>query len=602
MKRVFVALASSFALLPGCGKDDPGIAAGTTTGEDTSTGAISDAEFGAERSYPLRLNEQVPAPLVLSMDRAEVAELFGEQASAIRLLSLDPSPLLANTLDALRNACGTAWKQDDPDPHHDCSLTPLGQSFGGVSPWQVSPEYALVRLLTMTPANVDVDGTSSERLANLVDALASQGEMPPFGEVLGAALGIDHTAPMVSEEALVSSLRENFVATHPAVGPSGELEVTLADALADLAPLADRYGPSGDHPGVIAGEVSGEVFGPDFKMVVSADSNLRIMDGVDASAGKGFLTVVADATGPSYGDALEFDFQDPERFRLEGLADDLRVDLRVRLREHDGFVPSCVGDPPCQDNLPGDPVDDTSVWALPPWDLERVITAAALYDFERRFYFAIYVNNLAQVHIGQEGAPGGWVHYEVENGLGDPPGDQYLWEMVLEVAQVAMHHTSWADLAEGAASVAFTVREIPVGLSGAEATAAVRPFLQAQASLLSELLLGNYRDGNDPVDVFYRRGDDGRTYLWFTGAEDFPVGVEYPYAAPGLFSDPELTTKISALELEGVHDTTHEKLALEPGETVVYFADDEGQTYRLRAVMAAGSDTEIEVFVAPRID
>lgn len=589
-------------MLPGCGKDDPGAVTGTTTGEATSTGSTSDAEFGAEQSYPLRLNEQVPAPLVLNMDRAEVTELFGDEAGSIRLLSLDPSLLLANTLDALRNACGTAWQLDDPDPHHDCSLTPLGQTFGGPGLWQGSPEYALVRLLTMTPANVDVTGTTSEHLADLVDALAGVGEIPPFGQVLGDALGLERTEPMVSEDALVTSLRENFVGTHPEVGPSGELEVTLADALADLTPLADRYGPSGDHPGVIDGEVSGEVFGPDFQMVVSADSNLRIMDGVDASAGKGFLTVVADETGPSFDDALEFDFEDLERFRLEGLADDLRVDLRVRLGEHDGFVPTCVGDPPCQDNAPGDPVDDTSVWALPPWELERVVTAAAKLDFQRRVYFAIYVNGLAQVHIGQEGAPPGWVHYEVENGLGDPPGDQYLWETVLEVAQVAMHHTPWTDFAEGSASVAFTVREIPVGLTGAEATAAVRPFLQEQASLLSELLLGNYRDGNDPVDVFYRRGDDGRAYLWFTAADDLQPDVEYPYAQPGLFSDAELTTKISATEIAGVRDTSHEKLALEPGETVVYFADDVGQTYRLRALMPEGDDHEIEVFVAPRID
>ena len=35
---------------------------------------------------------------------------------------------------------------------------------------------------------------------------------------------------------------------------------------------------SGDHPGFIADDVSGQVFGPDFQMVVAADSNLRIMD------------------------------------------------------------------------------------------------------------------------------------------------------------------------------------------------------------------------------------------------------------------------------------------------------------------------------------
>ncbi len=603
MKRSIVVLASLVVGVAACRTDDPGANLVTTMTTTTTTGPMSDAVFGPEESYPLRLNEVEPAPLELAMDRTEVAELFGDQAGSIRLLSLDPSPLLANTLDALRNACGTDWQEDNPDPNHDCSLTELGQTFGGMaSPWQASPEYALVRLLTMTPANVDVSGTTSEQLANLVDALASVGEIPPFSEVLGRALGLEPTDPMVSEEALVVSLRDNFVGSHPAVGPSGELEVTLADALADLTTLADRYGPMGEHPGVIAGEVSGEVFGPDFQMVVTADSNLRIMDGVDGSMGKGFLTVVDDATGPTYEDELEFDFEDPERFRLEGLADDLRVDLRVLLEEHVGFVPSCVGDPPCQDNEPGDPVDDTSVWALQPWELEHVVTAAAKLDYDRRIYFAIYVNGLAQVHIGQEDAPPGWVHYEVEGGLGNPPGDQYLWETVLEVAQVALHHTPWTDFAEGSASVAFTVRDVPVGLTGEEATAAVRPYLQEQASMLSDLLLGNFRDNNDPVDVYYRRGDDGGAYLWFVGAEDLPAGVEYPYGQPGLFADPDLEEKLSATEIDGLRDTTHEKLAIGPGETVVYFADDEGQTYRLRAVMPAGDDGEIDVFVARRLE
>jgi hypothetical protein len=603
VKRSFVLLASWIAGSSACGSDDPGANADSGTGDPTTTGGMSDAEFGPEASYPLRLNESEPAPLVLAMDRTEVAELFGEQAASIRLLSLDPSPLLANTLDALRNACGDEWEEDNEDPNHDCTLTELGQTFGGMaSPWQASAEYALVRLLTMTPANVDVSGTTSEQLANLVDALASVGEVPPFSQVLADALGRERTEPMVSEEALVMSLREHFVGSHPEVGPEKELEVTLADALADLTTLADRYGPVGDHPGIIAGEVGGAVFGPDFQMVVTADSNLRIVDGVDGSGGKGFVTVLADATGPTYDDELEFDFSDPDRFRLEGLVDDLRVDLRVRLDEHVGFVPSCVGDPPCQDNEPGDPIDDTSVWALQPWVLEHVVTAAAKYDYDRRTWFAIYVNGLAQVQIGLEGNPPGWVHYEIEGGLGDPPGDQYLWETVLEVAQVALHHTPWTDFAEGSASVAFTVRDVPVGISGAEATEAVRPYLQEQASLLSDLLLGNYRESNDPVDVYYRRGDDGQAYLWFVGAEELPVDVEYPYDRPGLYGDPDLTEKLSRKEIAGVRDTSHEKLALEAGETVVYFADDEGQTYRVRAVMPEGDDSEIEVFVAPRIE
>ncbi len=574
---------------------------GTTGGDSDTTEDPSDANFGPEQSYPLRLNEQTPPPLQLAMNRDEVADLFGDEAGSIRLLSLDPSELLSGTLAALRDACGTDWQLDNEDPNHDCTLTELGQSFGGGSiPWQTSAEYALVRLLTMTPANVDVTGTSTESLAALVDALAGVGEIDPFSQVLADALGVGRTDPLVSDESLVASLRENFVGTHPEVGPELELEVTLADALADLAPLADRYGPTDDHPGIIADEVSGEVFGPDFQMVVSADSNLRIMDGIDGGVGKGFMTVVDDHVGPSFDDELEFDFEDPDRFSLLGLAEDLTVDLRVRLSEHDGFVPSCVGDPPCQENLPDSPVDDSSVWALPPWALEYVVTSTGLRDYADRMYFAIYVSGLAQVHIGQEGAPTGWIHYEVEGGLGDPPGDQYLWEVVLEVAQVALHQTPFTTFEEGSANVAFTVRDIPVGLTGAEAIEAVKPYLQEQAGLLSNLILGNYRENNDPVDLYYRRGEDGGAYLFFTAAEDLPPNLEYPYTLPGMFSDSELTTKVSQLEFEGVRDQAHEKVRLGPGETVLYYLDDQGQTHRVRAVVPDGDDTEIEVFVATK--
>ncbi|MCA9707287.1 MAG: hypothetical protein KDK70_15650, partial [Myxococcales bacterium] len=576
----------------------------TSAGTDGSTTGEDPGEFGAEEEYELRLHPAPTTPLELAMNKEQSLELFGESAKDILLIEVDTTDLLVNTLEEIKNACGTDWKQDDEDPNHDCTLTELGQSFGGggVIPWQASAEYALVRLLTMTPANVDVTGTSTESLAALVDALAGVGEMPPFSQVLADALGVERTEPVVSDTSLVAALREHFVGTHPAVGPEHELEVTLADALADLAPLADRYGPAGDHPGIIDGEVSGQVFGPDFRMVVSADSNLRIMDGIDASAGKGFMTVVDDRQGPTYDDELEFDFEDPARFSLQGLAEDLTVDLRVRLAEHVGFVPSCVGDPPCQDNLPGDPVDETSVWALPEHVLEYVVTSTGHRDYSDRVYFAIYVNDLAQVHIGQEGAPPGWIHYEVEGGLGDPPGDQYLWEVVLEVAQVALHHTPFTDFQEGSANVAFTVRDVPVGLTGAEAVEAVKPYLQEQAGLLSDLLLGNYRENNDAVDFYYRRGEDGGAYLFFVGPEDLPLNVEYPYGQPGFFADAELGEKVSQVEIAGLRDTTHEKVALPAGETVLYFADDQSRVYRLRAVVPEGDDSEIEVFMATKID
>ena len=102
MNRLLPVVAS-LAILSACGKDDPGL--GATDGEadsGSSTGSETDPRFGAEQVYPLRLNEQTPAPLVLEMTRDEVAELFGDAAAEVRLLSLDPSPLLSGTIAALR--------------------------------------------------------------------------------------------------------------------------------------------------------------------------------------------------------------------------------------------------------------------------------------------------------------------------------------------------------------------------------------------------------------------------------------------------------------------------------------------------------------------
>ena len=95
------------------------------------------------------------------MDRAQVTAVW-PRGPEILLLELDSTALLTNTLLAVKNSCGTQWQLDQPNPNHDCSLTALGQSYEGQDgTWQTSAEYSLVRILTMTPANARVQGTSS---------------------------------------------------------------------------------------------------------------------------------------------------------------------------------------------------------------------------------------------------------------------------------------------------------------------------------------------------------------------------------------------------------------------------------------------------------
>ncbi len=596
------------AVFGGCGSPSGREDAGDITDPPLDTagdeGDESDAPpLGTEAVFELRLADAAPAPLTLEMNKDEVAELFGERADEILLLELDSTPLLTNTLTTVRDACGLAWQFDDPDPHHDCSLTPLGQTFVGPDgTWQTSAEYAMVRLLTMTSANVDVSGTSSEGLAGLADALSWI--IDDYGTILSDVLGIERTETVITTDALVASFRENFVATHPAAGEGGTLGLTLGDALSNLSTLADRYGPAGAHPGVIdpSYPVQGEVFGPDFKMIAKADSNLRVVDGIDADridagAGKGFASIVVDRTGPTYEDELEFDFNDPEKFRVEGLIEDLTIDLRFKVGEHPQFVPSCTGSGVCQGNLPGAPTSASSVWSRDPWDIEFLVTDAAYRDYVNLPPFSVtYLLGSASVDVGRNGNPLGWIEYFVFLGLGNPPEDQYVWETILEVAQVRLHDSGFATFPEGV-EIAFTIEDIPCGLTGSEAAEAVRPYLQEQASDISDFLLGDYKDANDPVDFYYRRAEDGRAYLYFTAPEDRPAAAAYDYARPGFFADPELTRRASATNVVGLADTAHEKLALPTGESHYYFEDDNGTRYRARFVVPE-DDSTLEVAVA----
>lgn len=603
--RACVGLAA--ALLVACAADDAAL--GTDGGDGTASTGGDDApsggsdtsgqppsDWGPEQEYELRLGDDDVPPLTLSMSRDEVAELFGDRADEVLLLELDSTALLENTLEEVKLACGIAWRLDNENPNHDCSVTALGQSFEGPDgTWRTSPEYAMVRILTMTPANVDVSGTSSSSLQSLADALGVGGG---YSEILADALGIPRTQEIVSTASLVYAFQTAFVGSHPAIGEGGRIPFYLSDALADLATMSETLGPADPHPGLVdpSFQVSGQVFGPDFAMNAIAESNLRLVDGIDADGGKGFLTIVEDQTGPTYDDELEFDFSDPERFSLEGVVSELEVDMRFALGEDDGFVDSCLTSP-CTTNLPETPYDANSVWSLEPWTLEYNVALAAYEEYKERTFSESYLLGTASVELGQNGNPPGWTEYSVPLNIGDPPEDQYVWETILEVAQVALHNTPFTTFSEGDANIAFTVENIPIGLSGEEAAEAVRPFLQEQASLLSDFILGDYREDNDRVDLYWRRADDGQPYLYFSEPGDLASTADYAAELPGFFAAPTLApgSKLSTREVAGVSDTTHEKWAPPEGESTIYFADDLGTVFRLRIVRTG--DT-LQVFLA----
>ena len=588
---------------------------GATAGEDATESGDGDgdaeggtdsdgAEFGPETELTLRITDDEPPDLVLNMGQDEVAELFGDVAGEIDLLELDSTPLLTNTLNAIKFACGDDWQLDNEDPNHDCSQTPLGQSFGGGA-WQTSAEFSMVRILTMTPANSVVDGTSLDGVAGISNFLALF--TGGFPEMLAESLKIATTDEFLDTQSVVASLRQNLIATHPEVSADGKITITLADALANMETLSARLGPVGDHPGILVADYPtyGEVFGPDFQMSVVAESNLRVLDGVDLSGGKDFLSVVADVTGPTFDDPAEFDFNDPDRFSLSGLTPSPTLDLRFAIYENDEFIPACTSEvnAACVNNKPGLPIGNNLVWTLDPWELEYIVAYAGTlkYTTLESVVTKLFID---LVKVGKDGNPAGWADFNVPLGfLFDEPPGQFVWEMINEVAQHDLHHLNPqgpATFAEGTANVEFTLDDIPVGITGEEAADAVRPFLQAQASEIAGYLLGNYKENNGPVDFYYRRADDAQPYLFWVAPEDLLDGAAYGWAKPGFYADPGLSEKLSSTDV-GVGDGSHEKLRVEAGETTVYAADDEGDLYRIRIFAPEGGLDEITVFIAKQI-
>ena len=546
------------------------------------------ADFGPEVTYRLTDRAAEAAEIIhLSLDREGVTELIAPDIQQdLVLLEIDSLPLLTNTLAAVKDACGTAWRDDRSDPRHNCTSTELGRTFAGPDGrWESSAEYAMVRILTMTPANAQVAGTSIAGLQEIADGgffgITIGGG---FSQILSEALGIARTREFLATETTAEALRDGVVAPHPNTGPNGELTVTLWDAMNDLAPMAERLGPAGGHPGIVdaADPPFSEVLGPDFRMVLGARSNLRWYDGVDLGGGKDYLARVVDETGPSFDDVVEFDFEDPELFELVGLVPEPVVDLRFQVFEHDSFISSCTGSVGCQGNLPGAPLGEGSVWGISPWFVEWAIAEGARNEYGDRRFSRCYIDFLgchASVDIGSDGNPAGWAQFGITLDLGDPPEDQYVWDLVNEIGQVALHEPSGGTIPEGAADVAFSVRDVPVGLRASEIREAVRPYLQDQREELAERIFSDFGRNNGPVDFYFSRTPTGTPALFFASADDErPTGFDYDTV--GFFDSPELR---SADRVSSTDGFGREFVEVTSTERVLWVADDEGRTFRLRA-------------------
>ncbi len=553
---------------------EPGANALTVRAVDAAGNAIERTlDAHRARAITLRGRGDEGARATLELDRDALATLFDEQAQRDLTLATVPlRPAILNALRAIRDPLSfrvdtSAWGQ---------------------------PERNLNRLLAMTPDTARLDGSSVEALLDVGAAIGL-----PSPRLIAQMLDIEVTAPFLSLDVLADVLLDGLVATHPRAELDANgapvVTVTLYDALLDLAPLAQRFGPAGDHPGFLTGQTRAELLEPGFLMTLAARANLVQRDGVDASRGqKDYLFVARE------GPALSFDFLDPDAFVVVGLADLPTLSMTIAVDEADVFVPAGS-----TQNAGADPEragffrGDGPVWSTPTTQLARVVAEAAYRQYHDRFA----ATNFARTLIYDAGAitdaatidwSRGWLTLSTSGGVGDPPAPLYVWDMLLEVAQLRLHD---GGIPQGDADVTFTLEDVPVGLDATTLVERLRPILQDQEEELATLIVGERGASSSGADLFFvpstEPGADG--FLFFRAPGDAP-GQPYGWSLPGFF-DPDTGARVSSTDpMAGTTDSTHEKVAATEGLSVA-FTDDLGDVYVL--TVTRGGDEPI-VVVAPK--
>ncbi len=600
------------------------------TGSDSDTGLPEPSELDGFNRFVLRVDDTPPPPLTLVMDHQDAIDFFGAQAKDLKLVDIDPTPMLENALLAIQGACGDKWTLDNKNPNHNCQVTDLGKTFG--ANWQHTPEYSMVRLLSMTPSNADMRGTAFEKLE---DVMNSDLIVEDFAWALTQILEIERTDPLLPMGALVAAVKDTLL-QHPAVNEDGTLGVTLDDALKDMRPLAAKFGPVEDHPGILLPDdvdnpngfetKSDAIDHQKFQMKVVAGSNLRFVDGVDLSGGGGDMFLLRDDAE----NVLELKFTGAHEANLEisGINDPPTMDMRMRINEFIGDAEPCL-DPVegCQTNQPSEVYEgapETNVWRLPLWSMERLVGQSGYRaykddpeDFSKDISKDICLfmgqnNCYIRLKLGADGAPEGWMKMELDNLFNEEefPEPQFFWEMFVDIAEISFHDvdpdTPGQEVEEGATPT-FALTKLNIGLTADDLIAQIRQSLEDQEDVMSDLILGRYWKNNHALDFYYRRADDGNLYLFFANNEDLRPDPQNPnaplepaYQNPGFFSCVEVNEgcKESRLNISGVSDTTHEKLALKRGWNNLYMQDDLNGIYEVRIYVPENRDaTKIWAYV-----
>lgn len=533
-------------------------------------------ELAVYRSRTVTLHAQGLMPdgaaISLTVDKAAVTALIGEaDAKAITMVRLDIRGLLVEAIKEIF----------DPEAY-------------GLDPgtWGTA-ELNMRRVVTMTPDDADVTGTSIEPLIQLAGNLAV-----PVPTLLAEIADVGVSDTFLTVEQIAAAVFDNVVATHPAmeIDPADgvpKLPITLYDALHDLAPLGEKLGPSGAHPGVLYDSTTAPVMLPNFTLTISGTSNLVPFEGVDLSSGKAWLFGKAPGV-----EVVTLDFLDPAAFSLSGLASEPEVDLFVNIVEHPGFV--AAGHTEGANPEDGFPKGDGEVWSVAPWTVEHMV-ADAMYRATRDLYAATGYQQTWTHDVGtiQDAATitwdRGWVEIDTAGGIGSPPPPAYWWDVVLELAQVRLHD---GGLAEGTANLHLPLTGVRVPVTDEELLDGMRPVLEEQKTALAAAMVGDHSSYSSACDVFLVTGEDGRRFLYYVRDDDVP-GAPVIHGFPGFFEDPGLTSKVSTTASLGSGDAVHEKMLVKDGvDRTVYVAEHDGTVWEL-VIQAPEPGAPVQILLSP---
>jgi hypothetical protein len=463
-----------------------------------------------------------------------------------------------------------------------------------LDPSKLQPaERNMQALLQMTPDSANLSGSS---IATLIDLAPLLGVAPE--QVLADLFAIDVEDVFLTDTQLANAIIPQVIASHPnaqtRLGPKttqnpdgiypvspGSLPVNLTDLATNFETFGYRFGPyhqaGRSHPGFITG-VKSAVLADDFSITVRANANALPYKGVD-------LTDASIASVSSIRSQIEglFDFEDPSWMRVDGLAqgEPQITSVTLQIMESADFVRGGTSPIPAGfGNSPG--------WGLPSWTLERVLLGAAQAAFKSLDSSVSYAAPGDPDPLFSASVVDGFQTLNVRGGLGSPPQSSYVWDLLLEVAQVRLHD---GGLKEGQGNVAFTVQNIPLGTTSSELEQRVKDNLRASPSSLLELTESVLASTSGAADFYYYRAqpENGAElqgdWLFFLIAADIEDGADgkpvrpYSYAHPGFFADEALTEKVSTTTaLDG--DTEHEKVRLDD-HPLLYVADDTGALFKL---------------------